>query len=173
MFRKDFLVTYPASLLAPGEVISEQMRPHWRSLTVPVIVFSLTAFGLFWLFSFIGFEPLRWVIAGISGFVLLFYVITPAARWYSSEYVFTDRRVITRKGIIAKNGKDVPLAKINNISFDQSVLGRILNYGDLVIDSANSDGPVTINDVPNVEVIQRNLYTAIENDNIRRRSLDD
>ena len=166
-------MAYPTSLLAPGEVITKQMRPHWRALTMPIIVFILTAFGWFWLFSFINFEPLRWIIAGVGVFVFLFYVAIPSARWYSSEYVFTDRRVITRRGVVAKKGKDVPLAKINNISFDQSVLGRILNYGDLVIDSANSDGPVTISDVPNVEVIQRNLYTSIENDNIRRRNLDD
>jgi uncharacterized membrane protein YdbT with pleckstrin-like domain len=163
-------MAYPNSLLAPGEVIIKQMRPHWRALTIPILVFILTTIGWLWLFSVIGFEFLRWIIAGIGIFVLVFYVIIPFARWYSSEYVFTDRRVITRRGIIAKSGKDVPLAKINNISFNQSVLGRILNYGDLVIDSANSDGPVIISDVPSVETIQRDLYTSIETDTVRRRS---
>lgn len=160
-------MAYPVSLLTPGETIIKQMRPHWRALLLPIFVFIVVATGWGVLFTVFSFAPLRWAVAIIGVVVFLFFVLIPLLKWYSSEYVFTDRRVITRKGIIAKSGRDVPLDKINNVSFSKTIWGRFLNYGDLVIDSANSDGPVTISDVPSVEEIQRDLYASMENDRTR------
>ena len=63
---------------------------------------------------------------------------------------------------------DMPLSKVNNVSFEVGVLGRILNYGVLEITSA-SDENLVIEDVPNVEVIQRDVYRLHEQDDERRR----
>ena len=63
---------------------------------------------------------------------------------------------------------NMPLAKVNNVSFDVSAAGRILNYGMLTIDSA-SDEALIINDVPNVEDIQREVNRLHEEDDERRR----
>jgi hypothetical protein len=49
------------------------------------------------------------------------------------------------------------------------VLGRVLNYGRLVVESASSDGDLVIDDVPNVENIQREVYRLHEADDERRR----
>jgi len=63
----------------------------------------------------------------------------------------------------------MPLSKVNNVSFEVSVMGRILNYGTLEIESASDDGDLVINDVPNVEDIQRKVYELHELDDSRRR----
>jgi hypothetical protein len=63
----------------------------------------------------------------------------------------------------------MPLAKVNNVSFEVGVIGRILNYGTLQIESASDDGDLVINDVPNVENIQRQVYELHELDDSRRR----
>jgi uncharacterized membrane protein YdbT with pleckstrin-like domain len=97
-------------------------------------------------------------------------VILPFLRWLTTQYVFTDRRIILRRGLITKQGRDVPLAKVNNVSFNQSVLGRMFNFGELQIESANTDGSLRIADVPNVEDIQRDVYRLQEEDDVRRRS---
>jgi hypothetical protein len=62
----------------------------------------------------------------------------------------------------------MPLSKINNVSFEVSVMGRILNYGTLRIESAN-ESDLVIEDVPNVEKVQRELYSMHEEDDDRRR----
>ena len=64
----------------------------------------------------------------------------------------------------------MPLSKTNNISFNQSLLGRMFNFGNLDIDSGNVDGSLLINDVPNVEEIQRDVYRLVEEDEARRRT---
>jgi hypothetical protein len=63
----------------------------------------------------------------------------------------------------------MPLSKVNNVSFEVGILGRILNYGTLEVESASDDGDLVIDDVPNVEDIQRQVYELHELDDSRRR----
>lgn len=163
-------MNYPTRLLSPGETIIYQLRPHWRALIAPAIVVIVLAFAGTWLFFFTDSAIVRWIVVGAGVVILVLWVILPLLRWLTTQYVFTDRRIILRRGLITKQGRDVPLAKVNNVSFNQSMLGRIFNFGELQIESANSDGSLFIEDVPNVEDIQRDVYRLQEEDDVRRRS---
>ena len=165
---------YPEKLLAPDEKIQFETRPHWRGLFVPAIVLLATVFVMTWVMSWIvsnisGWEFLRWIVIAGGVLVLVLWAIVPFLRWLTTDYVFTDRRIIVRSGIITRQGKDMPLAKINNVSFFVPMMGRILNYGGLVIQSAGENDGLTIRDVPDVEDIQRDVYRFIEADEQRRR----
>ena len=171
-------MAYPSKLLGQGEVVEFEMHPHWRGLILPIIWLLLTVFIGVWLYASLGswswssetvVESIgRPVIIVIGLVILVFWVIRPFLFWISTEYVFTNRRIITRAGVIAKKGRDMPLSKVNNVSFEVGVLGRVLNYGRLEITSA-SDEDLVIDDVPNVEVIQREVYRLHEEDDDRRR----
>lgn len=167
-------MAYPRNLLGEGEVIEFEMRPHWRGLILPVIWLLLTVFVGAWLFTLMGswdniVETIgRPAIIIIGLFIVIAWVVRPFLYWVTTQYVFTNRRIITRAGVISKKGRDMPLAKVNNVSFEVGVLGRILNYGRLEITSA-SDENLVIDDVPNVEVIQRDVYRLHEQDDERRR----
>lgn len=163
-------MSYPTRLLSPGETIKYELRPHWRALIVPVIVLILLAFAGTWLYFLTDNAIVRWIVLGAGVLILLIWVLLPLARWVTTQYVFTDRRIIIRQGLVTKQGRDVPLAKVNNVSFNQGVVGRILNYGELQIESANTDGSLYIADVPSVEDIQRDIYRLQEEDDARRRS---
>ena len=169
-------MAYPQKLLGQGETIAFEMKPHWRALIWPLSVLVLLVFIGTWLYISLGswfaggvIETVgRWgiVIAGII--ILVWWVLLPFARWITTEYVFTNRRIITRAGLVARQGRDMPLSKINNVSFDVPAMGRFLNYGSLRIESAG-EGDLVIDDVPNVEVIQREVYRLHEEDDERRR----
>lgn len=165
---------YPAKLLAPGEVIKFETRPHWRALFVPGLIFLATVIGLVLLLSWFasslpGLEWLRWifVIGGIV--IIILWAVMPFLRWVTTDYVFTDRRIIVRSGIISRRGKDIPLSKVNNVSFEVPPMGRVLNYGALLIQSAGENDGLTVKDVPDVEQMQRSIYEYIEADERRRR----
>lgn len=161
---------YPEKLLSTGEVIRFQMRPHWRALLWPIVILVGTAFIGTFLFMSTDLVWLRWAI-GLGMAVLVFGpALAGFLRWVTTDYVFTNRRVIVRSGVLVKKGRDVPLAKINNVSFEVSLLGRILNYGALDIQSAGENEGLRIVDVPNVETIQRDVYELTEQDDARRRS---
>jgi uncharacterized membrane protein YdbT with pleckstrin-like domain len=53
-------------------------------------------------------------------------------RWLS-EYVITNRRIIIKRGFIARDTFEMNLSKIESVNVDQSVMGRILNYGSITI----------------------------------------
>jgi uncharacterized membrane protein YdbT with pleckstrin-like domain len=167
---------YPQKLLAPDEIIKLETKPHWRAVIVPSIVLIATVFFTAlitsWILSWDGMQWLqwlRWVVIGGAIFILVVWAIGPFLRWLTTDYVFTDRRIIVRKGIITRTGKDMPLAKINNVSFAVPAMGRVFNYGALNIQSAGENDGLYISGVPDVEDIQRMVYELIEADEQRRR----
>ena len=160
---------YPTNLLADGERIEFEMRPHYRALIAPAVVLVVEVFVGSFLFFWTDQTWLRWVIIVAAVGVAIFGVLLPYLRWSSTQYVFTDRRIIIRRGLLTKQGRDMPLSKVNNVSFEVPLLGRILNYGRISIESA-SDADLVIDDVPNVEEIQRDIYRLHEADDARRRN---
>lgn len=162
-------MAYPQKLLAAGEVVQFELRPHFRALFVPIIILIGIVFVGSWLFFVTDNTILRWAIAIIALVLFVPFVLIAFLRWLTTQYVFTNRRIITRQGIVAKRGRDMPLSKVQNVSFDISVMGRLLNYGALRIDSANAEGDLVIVDVPHVEEIQREVYRLHEEDDSRRR----
>ncbi len=160
---------YPEKLLAPGETIAFELKPHWRALIWPAFVLVIEVFIATWAFFTFDNMIIRWIIVGAGAFFLIWQVALPFLRWLTTQYVFTSRRIIVRRGVLTKQGRDMPLSKVNNVSFEVSVMGRILNYGTLEVESASDDGDLVINDVPNVEDIQRHVYELHELDDSRRR----
>ncbi len=168
---------YPQKLLSPDEVIKFETKPHWRAIIAPAIVLILTVFGFAFLVTWLASASewiswLKWVVIAGAILILILWSIRPFLHWLTTDYVFTDRRIIVRSGIISRQGKDMPLSKVNNVSFSVPAMGRLLNYGALVIQSAGENDGLTIADVPDVEDIQRNVYEYIEADEKRRRGND-
>lgn len=166
---------YPTELLSEGESIEFEMRPHWRALLMPLtiilaVLIGVTVITVMWGGWFDGTLGAvgRWVFLA-AGLVLVgLYAVRPFVYWFTTQYVFTDRRIIIRRGLVAREGRDMPLSKVNNVSFSVSFWGRLLNYGRLTVDSA-SDEELVIDDVPNVELIQREVNRLHEEDDARRR----
>ncbi len=169
---------YPRELLSQGETLEFEMRPHWRALLVPILVvigvlIVVSIITIQWSAWFGGENPTvnnvgRWIFLGVGLVLLSLYAIRPFLFWFTTQYVFTDRRIIIRKGLVAREGVDMPLSKVQNVSFNVTFWGRILNYGNLSVDSA-SDEELVIEGVTNVEHIQREVNRLHEADDARRR----
>lgn len=166
-------MAYPTRLLTEGEVVEREMRPHWRVLVLPVLMLLLTVFfTVFILAKWPNlWSPLRWLLVFVALLVVARYVAMPVVRWATSQYVLTNRRIIVRTGIVARQGRDMPLARVNDVHFRYSVLERLLGCGTLVVESAGESGQLTIAAVPDVELVQREIFRLHEQDDERRRRL--
>ncbi len=164
---------YPQKLLTQGEKIEFEMRPHWRSMFFPSIILLVTVGAASYLFAIVpdgsAQKWLRWIVLAVAVVVVVGWFVRPLLVWLTTQYVFTSRRIITRTGIIARSGKDMPLSKLNDVSFSYTVLERMLRCGTLTASSASEDGNLVIRNVPRVEEIQREIYRLSENDAERRR----
>ena len=88
----------------------------------------------------------------------------PLLAWLTTQYVFTNRRIITRTGILSRSGKDMPLSKLNDVSLRVHGVRADpqLRHPDGVV--GRRDGALVIRNVPRVEEIQREIYRLAEAD---------
>jgi membrane protein YdbS with pleckstrin-like domain len=84
-------------------------------------------------------------------------VLRPFLTWLTATYTITTKRLITREGLIARRGHDIPLMRISDVAYDQGILDRMLGCGTLVISDASTHGSVRLHDIPRVEEVQRQL----------------
>jgi uncharacterized membrane protein YdbT with pleckstrin-like domain len=82
--------------------------------------------------------------------------------WTFTHFVVTSSRVIFRTGVLAKHGVEIPMDRIANINFNQSMWERVIGAGDLEIESAGRDGQSTFNDVWHPDAVQQELYRQME-----------
>lgn len=171
-------MAYPDNLLKPGERKILDLRPHWVALTVPSLV-TAGFFGLIilavWIIPGSGvLGALRWVV--VIGSIVMWAVLAGwrFLRWRSTEFVLTSDRVIARHGVFAKTSRDIPLGKINDVTFTQSVIERILKSGNLIIRSAGHDAGNRFRFIRDPESVHNQIYQAMEaeEDETKQVSLD-
>ena len=109
----------------------------------------------------------------MAAVILIFTFVRPWLRWINTNYVVTTHRVVLRDGVVARSGRDIPLTRINDVTFEHTVIERLLRSGTLLVESAGERGQVTLADVPHVENVQRTLYRLVEQDDQRRRGYRD
>jgi uncharacterized membrane protein YdbT with pleckstrin-like domain len=168
-------MAYPTKLLAADEKLIHDLHPHWKALISPVVTLVLVLGVGGFIAAAIPTGPnqgkYRLAILVIGLVLLALYSVRPFLRWITTHFVITDRRVLVRTGILARTGRDVPLSRINDITFSHTFLERILGCGTLVIESAGERGQVTMTEVPHVERVQRELYDLVEKTDERLRGI--
>lgn len=76
---------------------------------------------------------------GVFSFVGALVAILFIALWLATELSITDRRVIVKTGLIARQVRELHLSRIEGIEVDQSILGRIFMYGTVMVRGVGTD----------------------------------
>jgi uncharacterized membrane protein YdbT with pleckstrin-like domain len=100
---------------------------------------------------------LVWLIGALVAAGIARWVVWPFLNWLGASYTLTNHRVITREGVFTRFGHDIPLRRVNDVSYEHGLLDRVLGCGTLVIAAASERGEVVLPDIPAVE----NLYLAM------------
>ena len=153
-------MSWPEDALSNDEVIITSFRPHWKLLFIPFVWFVVlvVAFGV----AAVVVTGLWWVWLVVVVALAVFLVIRPLVNWWFTRYVLTTERLITRVGLIAQSGVEIPLERITNVNFSQSVFERMLGAGDLLIESAGSSGQSKFSNIPHPDEFQTLLYKTRE-----------
>jgi uncharacterized membrane protein YdbT with pleckstrin-like domain len=143
------MMRYVEGLLGKNEQILWRARQHWIVLTANFVI-NLFIFLVIWAIygaaGMLGAGFLGDFLRSNRGFALIALLIPIGwfgwgfLQWWAEEYLVTTHRVVQTEGLINKHTKDSALEKINDITLNQSVLGRILNYGDLAIITGSDIG---------------------------------
>ena len=90
------------------------------------------------------------------------------ARWATTNIVLTSDRLLVRAGVLSKSGREIPLERINDISYHQTLFERVIGAGDLVVESAGERGQEPLRKVPNPERVQQEICRQMEEVAARR-----
>lgn len=162
-------MAYPRKLLHDDETVALDLNPHWWFWAKAVV--GIAAFVILGIVAMVtlsgGLETLLvWVaIIGIVGFAG--FLIERFARWSTTNFVVTSDRVIYRSGVIRKQGIEIPLERVNNVSSRQSVFERLLGAGNLLIESGGESGQQHFTDIRNPSRAQNLIHAQREANNTR------
>ena len=135
---------YLKNLLGKNEHIVFVTRQHWLILLGQILAKSVLALGLVILVTLIWRIWLPQSLVVPLAYLLLILPLLGLLRnviiWTSQQYIVTDWRVIQISGVFSKDVTDSSLEKVNDVKLEQSLGGRLLDYGDLEILTASELG---------------------------------
>lgn len=157
------MAKYPDRLLTDDESVVVEEHPHWRVLLAPFFWFILTVGAV--VAAFQVNDPPGWLIPAVSLLSLVFFLglgVPPLVKRQFTLYVLTSERIVVRTGVLNRSSKEIPLESISNVVFNQSVLERMLGYGDVFLESSGETSATRLDDVADPELFQSRVYAARE-----------
>ena len=154
---------FPRRLLNANEEITLDLHPHWMyfaeaalaligSIVLAILVLTLTN------------GTVRNVLAFVTVALLVLtaaWVVIRYLKWTTTNFVITTDRLIFRSGVFAKHGIEIPLDRVMNVNFNQTIFERIVSAGDLLIESGGKDGQQRFSDIRKPEQVQNLIHAQV------------
>ena len=152
---------FPPDLLNEGEEIVLDLRPHPWFLAKEILAVVVALAIVIVLYAKVDNDIARYIGLGLLAVATLWLAIE-VIQWRTTEMVLTGDRLIYRTGILSKSGREIPLERINDITFSQTFFERIIGAGDLLIESGGERGQQTFTDILRPQRVQNQIYRQIE-----------
>ena len=163
-------MTSDPSLTADEQLVL-RIHPHWKTLVRPflvaVLVVAVALVAEVLIPSGSAAPAARLVVGAVAILALMLWLMVPVLRWRTTMYELTTRRMRVREGIVTRRGRDIPLARISDVSFAKGPLDRLLGSGRLVVESPGEHGQIVLTDIPRVEFVQATLFRLVEDEQRR------
>lgn len=161
---------YPQRLLNDGEEVALDIHPHWwffaKSAAATLVSATIFLWSAITLDDATWQKGIKWVLGALAVVSLAWLGVRWLA-WRTTHFVITSDRLIARRGVVAKSGIEIPLERVNNVSFNQSIFERLIKAGDLLIESGGEDGQQRFTDILRPDEVQNLIHLQME-DNQRR-----
>ena len=131
-------MSYLDTVLQPGEKILHRTTVSW-TLYIPGLLMLLVSGVLFWLLRQ-EFASALWaeIAALIVGIPALFFLAQAWFRRWVTEIAVTNMRIILKRGFIRRHTIEMNMDKVESVDVDQSLLGRIFNFGNITVRGTGS-----------------------------------
>lgn len=163
--KYDDRMPFPEKYLNSNENKVLDLHPHWWFMAPPAAtLFGALVLGVWvsnntsgWLKSFLGFIALAAIVVSAA------WLIKRAIEWRVTYFVVTNERIIYQEGIGARNRRSITLDKINDIQTKQNIFERLIDAGDVRIESGGEDGMSVFTDISRPLEVQ-NIINHIMSD---------
>ena len=155
---------FPRKNLNDGETMILDLHPHWWYYAPALLSTAVVSIlGLTVLSNFDGWQ--QTTLGSISHGALVLaggWLVVQVVKWRTTYFVLTSHRVIYREGVVARNGVEIPLERVNNVNFKQTIFERLIGVGDILIESGGQDGQQTFTDIARPMVVQNEIHQALQ-----------
>jgi uncharacterized membrane protein YdbT with pleckstrin-like domain len=122
-------MSYVANNLLNGETVTFSTKLHWKLFFAP----ALLAVFILLPFTFFALKAQSKLLALVPLVFMLAAFVPAYLRRLTSEFAVTDKRVMMKVGVLSTRSYELLLAKVEGISVTQGILGKIFDYGDIVV----------------------------------------
>ena len=154
-------MAFPKKYLNDGEEIIRDLRPHWFFLFGPSVALIGSLALAIWVSQAVDSDFALFPALALAVVALLLFLVR-IAQWVTTDFVLTTDRLIYRKGVVSRHGKEIPLERVNDVSFTQSLFQRMLRAGDLLVESGGERGQSHFGHFAKPQDIQNEIHRAIE-----------
>ena len=157
-------MAFEKKLLNENEEVLLDLRPHWwfiaphSAALLGVVIVAIIAVAVD-ASSIVKYS--EWFLFGVV-VVVLATLVWRWLRWTRINFVITTDRLIFRAGVVEKRGIEIPLERINTVFYAQSLFERLVGSGDLSVESAGEGGQQHFDNVRRPQLIQQEIYRAME-----------
>ena len=147
------------------EEIDLHLHPHWWTFAKPSVIVVLGLIFAWmagriattneWYESVLQTAFLALALLGVFGLIARF------ASWRTTHFVVTTHRVIYQKGILGRQRLEIPLQRVNNVMFEQSIFERLVNCGDVIVESGGDDREVRFDNTRDPEQVQSRIQRVV------------
>jgi uncharacterized membrane protein YdbT with pleckstrin-like domain len=159
-------MAFPKKHLHEDEEIVLDRHPSAVTFAAPVLVALAAVVVLLWRLLAVDLHGIpgtitAWAPVAVIGLAALWF-LKRWTQWSTTSFVVTTDRLIFRSGVLGKAGKEIPLERINDISYKQSIWERLIRSGDLLIESGGEQGQERFANVSDPFHMQNQIYRQIE-----------
>jgi membrane protein YdbS with pleckstrin-like domain len=126
------VMSYVQRVLQPGEQVRHISSTHWI-LYWPGVGFALMAVIAWWLSETMRLTGFWRYTAYALAVVAVVLLVQQWFQWWVTEIAVTNRRVIYKKGLVRRQTNEMNMDKVESVQIDQSILGRMLDFGNVTI----------------------------------------
>lgn len=126
---------YIDEILQPGEKVLYSTNAHWM-FYLPAIAAWIVAIGLLVLSRYTTVDTLMMLClagAALVAIAALYWTVTAWFRRSTTETDVTNFRIVHKTGFIKRRTFEMSLDKVESVDVNQTIMGRIMNYGDVTI----------------------------------------
>ena len=126
---------YIDDILQPGEKVLYSTNAHWIFYLPAIAAWIVAAILLVLSRMVVGdtWTLFCWALAAIAAIVALFWMVKAWFHRWTTETDVTNMRVVHKTGFIKRRTFEMSLDKVESVDVNQSILGRIFNYGNVTI----------------------------------------
>ena len=154
-------MAFPKKYLNEGEEVILDLRPHWAFLAGPVVGLVAAVALAIWVPQAVDSDFALFPALALAVVALLFFLVR-LAQWTTTDFVLTTDRLVYRKGVISRQGREIPLERLNDVSYQQTLVQRMLGAGDLLVESGGERGQSQYGHFAHPQDIQNEIHRAIE-----------